>query len=406
VIAHARASFTFIFITALLDMVAFGVIIPVLPQLIVHLEGGDVPSAATIFGIFGTAFALMQFFFSPVLGALGDRFGRRPVVLLSNLGLAIDYVVMALAPNVGVLFLGRLIAGVTASSFSTASAYVADVTPPERRAARFGMLGVAFSIGFIVGPAIGGLLGNVDLRAPFWASAALSFANFLYGLLVLPESLPPGRRGAFHPKAANPVGAMRFLGSRPAIASLAIAAFFAYLAHDSLPHAFVLYSSYRFAFDERAIGLSLTLVGLSGLVVQGLVVGRAVAALGEHRTLLLGLVIGIAAQLLLGLGPVAPVFLLGIPVWPFFGLTGPSLQAIASREVDANEQGRLQGSLASLRSIATLISPLVFTQTFALAIGPLAGLGVPGAPFLLSAVLLAIATAILLPRQVARPATA
>jgi DHA1 family tetracycline resistance protein-like MFS transporter len=394
VITRARAAFIFIFITVLLDMVSFGVIIPVFPQLIVHLQGGDLASASGIFGLFGTVFALMQFISAPVLGALSDRFGRRPVVLLSNLGLGADYVVMALAPSLPILFAGRLISGITSSSFSTAAAYVADVTPPEKRAARFGYLGVAFGIGFIVGPALGGFLGSIDLRAPFWASAFLSFANFFYGLLILPESLPPERRGPFHPRAANPVGALRFLGARPVIASLALVSLFAYLAHDSLPNTFVLYSSYRFAFDERAIGLGLTIAGVSSLVVQGLVVGRAVAAFGEHRTLIAGLVIGMAGQLLLGLGPTVPLFLLGIPVWSFFGLVGPSISAMASREVVPNEQGQLQGALASLRSIATLITPILYTQTFALAIGPLAGLGVPGAPFLLSAALLAVATAV------------
>ena len=375
-------------------MVAFGVVIPVFPQLVAQLQGGDMANAAAIFGLFGTAFAFMQFLSAPVLGALSDRFGRRPVVLLSNLGLGADYIVMALAPSLPVLFLGRLISGVTSSSFSTASAYVADVTPPEKRAARFGLLGVAFSIGFIVGPALGGLLATIDPRAPFWASAALSLANFLYGLLVLPESLPPERRGPFRPKAANPLGAMRFLASRPVLATLAVGAAFAYLAHDSLPMTFVLYSVYRFGFDEATIGIALAIVGVSGLVVQGLVVGRAVRAVGEYRTLLIGLVVGAAAQVLLGLAPTAPLFLLGIPTWSFFGLTGPTLQAIASREVSPSEQGRLQGALSSLRSLVTLGSPILYTQTFAAAIGALAWLGVPGAAFLLSAALLVAATVI------------
>ncbi len=386
--SRGRAAFAFIFITVLLDMLAFGVIIPVLPRLIVHLQGGDLAAAAAIFGIFGTAFAGMQFVFSPVLGALSDRFGRRPVVLLSNLGLGADYVVMALAPTIPVLFLGRLISGVTSASFATAGAYVADVTPPEKRAARFGMLGVAFGVGFIVGPALGGLLGSIDIRAPFWAAAALSFANFLYGVFILPESLPPERRGAFHPKAANPIGAMRFLASRPLLVGLALGALLAYLAHDSLPHTFVLYASHRFAWDEASIGLALALAGVSSLVVQGVVIGRAVGALGEHRALLTGVAIGAVGQLILGLAPTSALFLVGIPVWSLFGLVGPSLQAIASRQVAPNEQGQLQGALASLRSLATLISPLLYTQTFALAVGPFAGLGLPGAAFLLSAAFL------------------
>ena len=387
-ITHARAAFAFIFITVLLDMVAFGVIIPVFPQLIAQLQGGDVVNAAAAFGLFGTAFAFMQFLSAPVLGALGDRFGRRPVVLLSNLGLGADYVVMALAPSLPVLFVGRLISGITSSSFSTASAYVADVTPAEKRAARFGMLGVAFGVGFIVGPALGGVLATIDARAPFWLAAGLSFANFAYGLLILPESLSAERRGPFRPKAANPIGAMRFLGSRPTLATLAIAAAFAYLAHDSLPMTFVLYSAHRFGFDEATIGIALAIVGLSSLVVQGLVVGRTVRAFGEYRTLLIGLIVGTAAQLLLGLAPIASLFLLGIPIWSLFGLVGPSLQSIASQEVAPAEQGQLQGALASLRSLITLVSPVLYTQTFAAATGPFAHLGVPGAAFLLSAALL------------------
>ncbi len=395
-ISRSRAAFAFIFITVLLDMISFGVIIPVFPQLILQLQGGDMAGAAAIFGILGTAFALMQFVFAPVQGALSDRYGRRPIVLLSNLGLGVDYVIMAVAPSIPILFLGRLLSGATSASFSISGAYVADVTPPEKRAARFGLLGVAFGIGFIVGPAIGGFLGAVDIRAPFWASAALSFTNFLYGLLILPESLPRERRGPFLLRAANPIGAMRFLGSRQVLFSLALVAFFANLAHDSLPNTFVLYSTARFAFDERAIGLSLTVVGVSSLVVQGLIVGRTVAAIGEYRSLLAGLGIGLVAQLLLGLAPTSVLFLFALPVWSFFGLTGASLQAIATREVAPNEQGQLQGALASLRSIVTLVTPVLYTGTFALFIGPLAGLGLPGAPFILSAALLATAAAILL----------
>ena len=395
-ITRSKAAFAFIFITVLLDMISFGVIIPVFPQLILQIQGGDMAGAAAIFGIFGTAFALMQLIFAPVQGALADRFGRRPVILLSNLGLGIDYVIMALAPTIPILFIGRLISGATSASFSISGAYVADVTPVEKRAARFGMLGAAFGIGFIVGPAIGGLLGAVDLRAPFWAAAALSFANFLYGVFILPESLPRESRGPFRLHAANPIGAMRFLGSRPVLLTLGIVAVFAFLGHDAVPNTFVLYSSYRFAFDERAIGLSLAIVGVSSLVVQAVVVGRAVAALGEYRTLLLGLGLGIAAELLLGLAPTSFLFLAALPVFSFFGLTGGPLQAIASREVAPNEQGQLQGALSSLRSLVTLVTPALYTGTFALFVGPLVSLGLPGAPYILSAILLAFAAGILI----------
>lgn len=391
-----RAAFAFVFVTVLLDMLALGVILPVLPRLIVHLEGGDIATAAATYGLFATAFALMQFVASPVLGALSDRFGRRPVILLSNLGLALDYVIMALAPSVALLFVGRLVSGGTSATYGTASAYIADVTAPERRAARFGLLGVAFGIGFILGPAVGGLLGAIDLRAPFWAAAALSLANFAYGAIILPESLPPERRGPFRPRAANPIGAFAFLRAHPGLLTLGGAAFLAYVAHDALPTTFVLYAQSRFGFDEPAVGGALAVAGVSSLVVQGLFVGRVVRALGERAALVTGLVIGLSGQLVLGLAPIAPVFLLGLPLWSLFGLVTPSLQGLATRLVDPSAQGRLQGSLSSLHAVGTLIAPLLFSQVFALAVGPLATLALPGAPFVLAAGLLGAAATIVL----------
>ena len=388
VITRARAAFIFIFITVLLDMISFGVIIPVFPQLILHLQGGDMAGAAATFGIFGTAFAVMQFFFSPVQGALADRFGRRPVILLSNLGLGLDYVVMALAPTIPILFLGRLVSGATSASFSISGAYVADVTPPEKRAARFGLLGAAFGIGFIVGPAVGGLLGAIDLRAPFWFAASLSIANFFYGLLILPESLPKERRSPFRFKAANPVGAVRFLGSRPVLVTLATAMLFAFLAHDAIPNTFVLYATYRFAFDERAIGVSLAIVGFASLIVNAVLIGRVVKAIGEFNTILVGLGIGVFAELLFAFAPTAWLFVATLPIYSLV-VVGPPMQSIATRDVEPNEQGQLQGAISSLRSMVTLVTPGLYTGIFALFVGPLAGLGIPGAPYILAAVLMA-----------------
>lgn len=381
---RAQAAFAFVFITVLLDMLAFGLAIPVFPRLVVDLGGGDVATGAAAFGLFGTAWALMQLVFQPVIGSLSDRFGRRPVILLSNLGLGLDYAVMALAPSLAWLFAGRVLSGVMSSTFSTASAYIADVTPPDRRAARFGMIGVAFGIGFIAGPAVGGLLGAIDVRAPFWAAGALSFANFLYGAVILPESLPRERRSPFHFRAANPIGALVFLRARSGLVQLAAAAFLAYIAHDVLPVMFVLYTAQRFGWDTRTVGASLALVGVSSMVVQGVVVGRVVAAVGERGALAAGLLIGTAAQLVYGLAPVDAIFLIGIPVWSLFGLVGPSIGGLMSRRVDPSQQGRLQGALGSVRSVSSLIAPILFTQTFALALG----LGIPGAPFLLAAILL------------------
>lgn len=389
VITRTRAAFVFIFITVLLDMISFGIIIPVFPQLILKLQGGDMAGAAAIFGIFGTAFALMQFIFSPVQGALADRFGRRPVILLSNLGLGLDYIVMAVAPTIPILFLGRLVSGATSASFSISGAYVADVTPQQERAARFGMLGAAFGIGFIIGPAIGGLLGAVDLRAPFWAAAALSITNFVYGVLILPESLPADRRTPFRLHAANPIGAVRFLGSRPVLLTLTIAMLFAFLAHDAIPNTWVLYTTYRFNFDERAVGVSLAIVGAASLVVNGFLVGRVVKWLGEYNALLAGLGFGIVSELLFALAPTTWLLLGTLPVYALAGLSGGPFQSIATREVQPNEQGQLQGALTALRSMVTLVTPGLYTGTFAVFVGPLAGLGLPGAPYLLAALLMA-----------------
>ena len=396
VITRPRAAFIFIFITVLLDMISFGIIIPVFPQLILKLQGGDMAGAAAIFGIFGTAFALMQFIFSPVQGALSDRFGRRPVILLSNLGLGLDYIVMAVAPTIPILFLGRLVSGATSASFSISGAYVADVTPPQERAARFGMLGAAFGIGFIIGPAIGGLLGAIDLRAPFWAAAALSIANFVYGALILPESLPADRRSPFRLRAANPIGAVRFLGSRPVLLSLTIAMLFAFLAHDAVPNTWVLYTTYRFNFDERAIGASLAIVGAASLVVNGFLVGRVVKRLGEYNALLTGLGFGIVSELLFAFAPTTWLLLGALPIYSLAGLSGGPFQSIATREVQPHEQGQLQGALTALRSMVTLATPGLYTGTFALFVGPLAGLGLPGAPYLLAAILMAATTVLVM----------
>src|SRR2546421_12175033 len=253
---HSGAA-AFIFVTILLDTLALGVIIPILPKLIESFVDNDTAHAARIFGLFGTAWALMQFVFSPVLGALSDRFGRRPVVLLSNFGLAADYVLMALAPSLVWLFVGRVISGITSASISTAFAYIADITPPEKRAAVFGKIGAAFGAGFILGPAIGGLLGGMDPRLPFWVAAGLSFANTLYGWLILPESLPPERRSPFRWKSANPLGALRLLRSNKILAGLSLANFFGQVAHVVLPSTFVLYATYRYGWGPTEVGLTL-----------------------------------------------------------------------------------------------------------------------------------------------------
>src|SRR5205085_4911699 len=386
-----RATFWFIFGTVLLDMLALGIIAPVLPKLVIRLEGGNETSAAGLFGVFGTVWAAMQFVFAPVLGALSDRVGRRPVILVSCLGLGLDYVIMALAPTVGWLFLGRGLSGITASSFSTSFAYIADVTEPDERAARFGLLGMAFGLGFILGPAVGGLLGGIGLRAPFWAAGALSLVGAAYGWFVLPESLPTERRAPFAWRRANPVGSIGLLRAREALVGLAVVAFLYRVAHDALPSLFVLYGDYRFGWTARTVGFALAGVGVVSMIVQGGLVGAAVKRLGESRALVTGLAFGAVAFTVYGLAPSGALFLLGIPVGGLFGLTYPALQGLMTRRVGADEQGRLQGAIASVMGIAGVIAPLLFTQVFAAAIGRFHGLGVPGAPFLLAALLLVTA---------------
>ena len=267
-----QAAIAFILITVMLDVLSFGIIIPVLPKLVENFMSGDTAYAAEIYGLMGTAWALMQFVCAPIQGALSDRFGRRPIVLLSNVGLGLDYIFMALAPNVAWLFVGRVISGIAASSFSTAGAYIADVTPPEKRAAGFGLMGAAFGLGFVLGPAVGGILGASDPRLPFWGAAATSLVNACYGYFVLPESLPPERRAPFAWKRANPVGSLVLLRSHYELFGLAIVAFLTYLAHVVLPSVAVLYLGYRYGWGTKAVGLTLAAVGICAMIVQGVLV--------------------------------------------------------------------------------------------------------------------------------------
>ncbi|MGJ4928222.1 TCR/Tet family MFS transporter [Bradyrhizobium sp. HKCCYLS2038] len=386
--APRRGAVAFIFVTILLDMLALGLIMPILPKLIESFVANDTAQAARIFGVFGTAWALMQFVFAPVLGSLSDRFGRRPVILMSNFGLAADYVLMALAPSLAWLFVGRLISGVTSASVSTAFAYISDLTPPDRRAAVFGRIGAAFGAGFVLGPATGGLLGDIDPRLPFWAAAGLSFANALYGLLVLPESLPSERRNPFRWRTANPLGALQLLHSDQTLFGLSIVNFITQLAHVVLPSTFVLYATYRYGWDTRTVGLTLAIVGVCAMVVQGGAVGLIVRSLGERGALMLGLGSGTLGFLIFGLAPTGQLSWLGIPAMALWGVSGAAIQALMTRLVPPDRQGQLQGATSSVQSMAQLAGPFLFTLTFAYFIGAAAPLHLPGAPFLLASVLL------------------
>jgi MFS transporter, DHA1 family, tetracycline resistance protein len=362
-----RAATVFIFVTVLIDVMAFGLIIPVLPHLIENFLGGDVSRAAVWYGFFSTAYMTMQFFFTPVQGALSDRFGRRPVILLSNLGLGLDFLLMALVNTLPLLFIGRIVSGITAASFSTSFAYVADVTPPEKRAASFGMLGMAFGIGFVIAPAIGGFLGAIDLRLPFWVAVAMCLTNFLYGYFVLPESLPPEKRSArFEWAHANPLGSLKLLRRYPQVFGLVGVLFLIALAHMVYPTTFVLYADYRFGWGPQMVGFTLALVGVLSIIVQGGLIKKIVGALGERNALLFGLACGVLGFMLYALAPTGYWFWAAMPVAALWGIANPAAQALVSHQVDPREQGRLQGAIASLSAIAGIIAPTLFTRLLAL----------------------------------------
>ncbi|MBX9828965.1 MAG: TCR/Tet family MFS transporter [Xanthobacteraceae bacterium] len=375
-------------------MLSLGMIMPVLPKLVENFMGGHPARAAEIFGVFGTAWALMQSFFSPLLGAVSDSYGRRPVVLISNFGLGLDYVLMALAPNLWWLFAGRVISGVSSATVAASYAYVADVTPAEQRAAKFGMIGAAFGLGFVLGPALGGVLGTIDPRMPFWVAAGLSLLNGLYGLFVLPESLPREKRMPLEWRRANPAGSLQLLRSHPELSGLAVAEFLAALAHVVLPSVWVLYAGYRYGWDERAIGLSLAVVGICAIVVQAGLVGPVVKALGERRALVFGLAGGIAGFMVMGVAQTGLTFTLGIPLLALWGIANPAINGLMSRHVGPSEQGQLQGANSSIQGIANLAGPFIFTLTFAWSIGGGKDAHVPGAAFVLAAAMLVGAGAI------------
>ncbi|RRN78752.1 MFS transporter [Pseudoxanthomonas sp. SGD-10] len=394
--SHRRtAALVFIFVTVLIDVLSFGVIIPVLPHLVQEFTGGDLAAAAHWVGIFGMVFAAVQFLSTPVQGALSDRYGRRPVILVSCLGLGLDFVVMALSTSLGMLLVARIISGVASASFTTANAYIADVTPPERRARSYGMIGAAFGLGFVVGPMIGGWLGGIDLRLPFWFAAGLALLNFLYGVFVLPESLPPERRTArFDLAHANPFGAMVLLRSYPQVFGLAAVVLLANLAHYVYPSVFVLFAEYRFAWGPREVGWVLAGVGVMSIIVNALLVGRVVRGLGERRTLLLGLGCGVTGFAIYGFAGTPWLFLLALPVSALWALASPATQALITRQVGPEAQGRIQGALMSLVSLAGIVGPVLFTSVFALFIGERAPAHLPGAPWLLAALLLGAAFAV------------
>ena len=394
-----RAAVGFVFAVAVMDVLAMGIIIPVLPQLVKQFNHGNTAAAAQYFGAFGVTYGVMQFFFSPILGALSDRFGRRPVLLISIFGLGFDYFLMALSPTIGWLFLGRTISGVTAATFSTANAYVADVTAPDKRAKSFGLMGAAFGIGFTIGPTLGGLLGSIDLRLPFYVAGGLALINGLYGLFVLPESLPRDRRAPFVLAKANPLGSFELLRSHRELLGLAAIVFLYFLAHQVLQSTFALYTNYRYGWGPFPLGLNLLGVGVGNILVQSFVVGPFVARFGERGALYTGLAAGAIGFVIYATATTTLQFWLGLPIFAFMGLTQPGYQGLMTRRVGPTEQGRLQGANSGMMALASIIGPVLFTQVFAWSIsgrahGPGDGTTVfMAAAMMLTALLLALSQA-------------
>ncbi len=385
-------AFRFIFAAAVINAVSFGIMIPVLPNLIKEFTGGDTAAASEWNVLFGAVWGVMQLFCGPILGMMSDRYGRRPILLVSLGGLAIDFLFMALAPSLMWLFVGRVINGLTAASFSTANAYVADVTPPDKRAKAYGWMGSAFSFGFLVGPALGGFLGDIDLRLPFFVAAALTTVNWLYGFFILPESLPPEKRVAkFDWKRANPVGSLSFLRSHNELLGLASIGFLFQLAHTVLPAIFVLYTGYRYGWTPGFMGLTMMATGLAGVIVQTLLVGPVVARIGERGALLLGAAAGAAGFAIYGMAQTGWAYMLGVPVFALMNFLMPGLQGLMTRRVAPSAQGQLQGANQALQGIASVIGPIVFGMTFAWSIRHDGVMHQPGLAIYLASVLLVAA---------------
>lgn len=389
-----RAASAFILVTVMLDSISIGIMLPALPKLVAGFVPDDPVAAARLVGLFAASWGFMQLIGSPLLGALSDRFGRRPVILMSNLGLGLDYLLMAFAPSLWLLYVGRLVSGFTAATFATAYAYVTDVTPEEERAAAFGRIGAVFGLGFILGPAIGGLLAEFGPRVPFILAAVLSLANFAYGTLVLPESLALENRMAFSWRRANPFASIRLLGRTRRLTGLAVVNLLDQLALVSIPATFVLYTTAKFGWSDSTTGLTFAAVGLGLAIVHGVLTAPVVGFFGEARTLLIGLLFGIAGFTMYALAPTSMVIFAAIPLMCLWALADSPNQSLMSREVSPSEYGQLQGALAALFAIAETVGPLLFSQAYAYAIGEGAALMPAGAPFLMAAALQVVALAL------------
>lgn len=388
---NRKAGMQFILITVLLDMIGIGIIIPVLPKLVTTMYGGTISDGSFIFGWFVASYALMQFICAPILGKLSDQFGRRPIILISLFGAGLDYLLMAFAPNLKWLFIGRVIAGITGANISAANAYIADVSAPEDRAKNFGLIGACFGVGFIIGPALGGLLGSYGLRLPFFVAAGLNLLNWLYGFFVLPESHAKENRRLFDWTKANPFASLSQLGKYPVVLGLTATIALERLAHDSLPATWVLYTTYRFHWTEFDNGLSLALVGIVYAIVQGGLTGRIVHWLGERNAIICGLSLGSLTFLAYGLSTRGWMLYVAIIFGSLGGIAGPAIQSLITKMVSATEQGAVQGIIASIQSIVAILGPLMATNLFGFFTSPATSIHLPGAAFLAASLLVAIA---------------
>jgi DHA1 family tetracycline resistance protein-like MFS transporter len=380
----------FIFVTLFLDILGIGLIIPILPKLVTALQGGNMAAASHTVGLLAALYALMQFVFAPILGSLSDHYGRRPVILGSLFGSGLDYLLLAFAPNLGWFYVGRVVAGITGANITAATAYIADVSPPEKRAANFGLIGAAFGLGFIAGPALGGLLGSHDLRLPFFVAAGLTLANWLYGFFVLPESLAPENHRPFSWARANPVSSLAALRHHPLVLGLAISFFLLNLANFGLHALWVLYTDHRYGWTPSQVGWSLAIVGITAAIVQGGLARRIIPALGEVRSITIGYLIGALAFVGYGLATRGWMIYAILVFGSLGGIGSPAAQGLISRQVADNEQGAIQGALTSLGSIAGFTGPLFSTALFGYFIGPRAPFHLPGAGFFLGALLILI----------------
>jgi MFS transporter, DHA1 family, tetracycline resistance protein len=386
------AAIGFIFITMLIDITGWGIIIPVIPKLIAELIQGDISEAAKYGGWLGFAYAFTQFLFAPLVGNLSDKYGRRPIILLSLFAFALDYLLLAFSPTITWLFVGRIIAGLSGASITTASAYIADISTPENRAKNFGMIGAAFGLGFIIGPVLGGLLGQYGSRVPFYAAAVLCLCNFLYGYFILPESLSKENRRPFEWKRANPIGAIKRLQKYPQLIGLIIAIFLLYVGSHAVHSNWSFYTMYQFNWDEKMVGISLGVVGLLVGIVQGGLIRWTSPRLGDEKSIYLGLALYTIGMLLFAFATQSWMMFMFLIPYCLGGIAGPALQAVVSGNVPANEQGEIQGTLASLMSASAIIGPPMMTNTFYFFTHKDAPFEFAGAPFLLGGFLMLLST--------------